>query len=115
MRLIIIKELFSDASNGLIKYINMNQNIKSHVSVSSSAQGYGDINSFFEWGSTFQIVNHSHSVFLSYSFDSFSIRLTNYTMRGALNYCFSKSWELYGINKEKTRLIQKAILHQYAV
>ena len=28
-------------------------------------------------------------------------------MRGALNYCFSKSWELYGINKEKTRLIHK--------
>ena len=109
MRQIIQKELKSDNSDGLLKYIDSNHYIKSHVSISYylSSKYPGDIESFFKWGSLFQIFNENGSVLLSYSFDSFSISLTNYSMRGPGTLCYAKSWELYGINKEKTTLIHK--------
>ena len=56
--------------------------------------------SFFNWGMRIQIYDRYNYVFLSYTFNSFPIALTHYTMMGYEGACYAKSWELYGINKD---------------
>ena len=102
MRKIITANIFNGPSDGIIQYINGHPNIKSRISINYSNFFSENINieSFFNWGMRIQIYDRYNYVFLSYTFNSFPIALTHYTMMGYEGACYAKSWELYGINKD---------------
>ena len=107
MKTVITKEITANGTDGLIKYIGQNNYLKHNTFISSSYIHVGNKETFFHWGEEFQLVNDTNSVFLNYSFDTFSLSLTHYTIKARNNSCYAKTWELYGINKEETRIIHK--------
>ena len=107
MRKLMIKEISEGESNGFIKYFASNSFLKSKVLINYSDLKAGDKDSFFIWGEKIQIFDEFNPVYLNYTFDTYSISLTHYSMRGHIKSCYSKTWELYGINNKEIRLIHR--------
>ena len=98
----------NEYSPGILNMINNDQYILKYFKYSSSKVDRGkNKTSILRWGISCQYFSNEGPAYLSLSFFPFAIHLTNYSVQTSPDSCYSKTWNLFGIQDNKTVFLDK--------